>query len=66
MNEQPQEAILVKVIVAGEERELVCTDKVEKLKSDAKKLREINANISAKLNKFEIPQGPMRVGGQWW
>ena len=64
MNE-PQEAILVRVIVANEERTLVCTDGIQKLKDDAERLREINADISAKLKKFEIPQGPAFINGRW-
>ena len=63
--DKPQEAILVKGIVAGEERTLVCTDKIQKLKDDAERLREINADISAKLKKFEIPQGPAFIYGRW-
>ena len=62
---KPQEAILVRVIVAGDERALVCTGEIQKLKDDAERLREINDDISAKLKGFEIPQGPAFINGRW-
>ena len=57
MNE-PQEAILVTVRGTPEE--------IKNLQDKAKQLRDIDARLTAKLNKFEIPQGPIRVGSQWW
>ena len=55
--DKPQEAILVTVRGTSEE--------IKNLKDKVKQLQDIDTSLTAKLDKFEIPQGPAFINGRW-
>jgi|TARA_Y100001968_G_scaffold276167_1_gene270313 hypothetical protein len=55
MNEQPKEAIFVKIV-----------DKTSKIEEQKKQIHEIDSKIRATQAKFQLPQGPALINGRWW
>ena len=56
MNEQPKEAIFVKMV----------DGKAAKVAEQKEQIREIDSKIRATQAKFQLPQGPAFINGRWW
>jgi hypothetical protein len=56
MNEQPKEAIFVKMV----------DTKTTEVTKQEEQIREIDSKIRATQAKFQLPQGPALINGRWW